>query len=149
MGRDLVEGAPNDGPIEVVHLQAQMLDRGRMAAMMRSLFAGVSALRNHRVRMDVIGDNIANVNTIGYKAQSVTFKEQLAQTLRGAGAPERGRGGSNPQQVGLGVDLGAIRPSTTPGAVQSTGVESDVAIEGNGFSSCQTAIRRSIPGRAY
>src|SRR5690606_9615286 len=95
--------------------------------------AGVSALRNHQVRMDVIGNNIANVNTIGYKAQSVTFKEQLAQTLRGAGAPERGRGGTNPQQVGLGVDLGAITPIHTPGSLQSTGVESDVAIEGNGF----------------
>ncbi len=104
-----------------------------MATMMRSLFAGVSALRNHQVRMDVIGNNIANVNTIGYKAQSVTFKEQLAQTLRGAGAPERGRGGTNPQQVGLGVDLGAITTIHTPGSLQSTGVESDVAIEGNGF----------------
>lgn len=100
---------------------------------MRSLFAGVSALRNHQVRMDVIGNNIANVNTIGYKAQTVTFKEQLAQTLRGAGAPQSGRGGTNPQQVGLGVDLGAITTIHTPGSLQSTGVESDLAIEGNGF----------------
>ena len=72
----------------------------------------------------------------------------VKQTLRGA---ERlsVRGGTNPQQVGLGVDLGAITTIHTPGSLQSTGVESDVAIEGNGFSSCQTAIRRSIPGRAY
>lgn len=104
-----------------------------MRAMMRSLFAGVSALRNHQVRMDVIGNNIANVNTIGYKAQTVTFKEQLAQTLKGAGAPQRGRGGTNPQQIGLGVDIGAITTVHTPGNLQATGVESDVAIEGNGF----------------
>lgn len=101
--------------------------------MMRSLFAGVSALRNHQVKMDVIGNNIANVNTIGFKAATVTFKEQLSQTMKGAGAAQGGRGGTNPQQIGLGVDLGAISNIHTAGNLQSTGVESDVAIEGNGF----------------
>ena len=61
--------------------------------MMRSLFAGVSALRYHQVRMDVIGNNIANVNTIGYKGSRVTFKELLSQTIRSASAPQSGRGG--------------------------------------------------------
>ena len=85
--------------------------------MMRSLFAGVSALRNHQVRMDVIGNNIANVNTVGFKSSRVTFKDLLSQTLRDASAPQNNRGGTNPFQVGLGVNLGTITP-TTPRATR-------------------------------
>ncbi|MFS8653442.1 MAG: flagellar hook protein FlgE [Limnochordia bacterium] len=101
--------------------------------MMRSLFAGVSALRYHQVRMDVIGNNIANVNTVGYKSSRVTFKDLLSQTLRDASAPQNNRGGTNPFQVGLGVNLGAIHTYHTQGNSQATGVATDLAIEGDGY----------------
>lgn len=101
--------------------------------MMRSLFAGVSALRYHQVRMDVIGNNIANVNTIGYKGSRVTFQELLSQTIRDASAPQAGRGGLNPMQVGLGVNLGTIATYHTQGTPQATGVTTDLAIQGDGF----------------
>ncbi|HHT48653.1 MAG TPA: flagellar hook protein FlgE [Firmicutes bacterium] len=101
--------------------------------MMRSMFAGVSGLRNHQTRMDVIGNNIANVNTIGYKSSRVTFADTLSQTIRGATAPQNNRGGVNPQQVGLGVTLSSIDVLHTPGNPQTTGVNTDLAIQGNGF----------------
>ncbi|MBE3518693.1 MAG: flagellar hook protein FlgE [Firmicutes bacterium] len=104
--------------------------------MMRSLFSAVSGLRSHQTRMDVIGNNIANVNTTAFKASRVTFQEIFAQTLRGATAPTAGatgRGGSNPLQVGLGVNLASIDTIHTPGNLQPTGKSTDLAIEGNGF----------------
>ena len=103
--------------------------------MMRSMFAGVSGLRNHQTRMDVIGNNIANVNTVGYKTSRVTFQDSLSQTLKGATAPQRNRGGMNPQQVGLGVTLSSIDVLHTAGNLQTTGVNTDLAIQGNGFLS--------------
>ena len=101
--------------------------------MLRSMFVGVSGLKAHQMRMDVIGNNIANVNTAGYKASRVTFQEMLSQTTRGATAPTANRGGSNPQQVGLGVQLGSIDVKHTQGNPQSTGYITDLAIEGDGF----------------
>ena len=80
--------------------------------MMRSLFSGVSGLRNHQIRMDVIGNNIANVNTVGYKSSRVTFEEAFAQLLQGASRPPGDSsgvsGGVNPVQVGLGMNIGSI-----------------------------------------
>ena len=84
--------------------------------MLRSMFAAVSGLRNHQVRMDVIGHNIANVNTPGFKRSRVTFQEALSQTMRGASRPGEGRGGTNPMQVGLGMNIGAIDTFHTQGA---------------------------------
>lgn len=101
--------------------------------MMRSLFAGVSGLKTHQTRMDVIGNNIANVNTVGYKASRVTFKEMLSQQIQGATAPTETRGGTNPQQVGLGVTLGSIDVRHSQGNTQPTGYITDLAIEGDGF----------------
>lgn len=101
--------------------------------MLRSLFAGVSALRNHQVQMDVIGNNIANVNTAGFKASRVTFKEMLSHTLQSPVAPQEGRGGMNAQQVGLGMDLGTIATVHTQGSLQSTGGMMDAAIRGDGY----------------
>ena len=75
--------------------------------MMRSLFSGVSGLRNHQVRMDVIGNNISNVNTVAFKAGRVTFKEGFAQLLQGASRPPGDLGGINPIQVGLGMQIGS------------------------------------------
>ncbi len=105
--------------------------------MMRSLFSAVSGLRTHQTRMDVIGNNIANVNTPGYKSSRVTFQEVFSQTLRGASSPsgtsQAERGGTNPMQVGLGVNVASIDTIQTPGNLQPTSRLTDVAIEGNGF----------------
>ena len=79
--------------------------------MMRSMFSGVSGLRAHQLKMDTIGNNIANVNTVGYKSQRATFQEVFNQTLRGAGSPQAGKGGTNPQQVGLEYPFPQLTPS--------------------------------------
>ncbi|MTV47802.1 flagellar hook-basal body complex protein [Heliobacillus mobilis] len=102
--------------------------------MMRSLFSAVTALRNHQTRMDVIGNNIANVNTIGFKKSRVTFSDTLNQTIRGASSgDDGGRGGTNPMQVGLGMNVATIEMIPTATSVQGTGKNSDLAINGDGF----------------
>ena len=101
--------------------------------MLRSMYAGVSGLRAHQNKLDVIGNNIANVNTSGYKKSRVTFKSALTQTMRGATQPYQERGGTNPMQVGLGVTIGSIDTDMSAGNAQSTGKMTDISIEGNGF----------------
>lgn len=101
--------------------------------MMRALFAGVSGLRNHQTRLDVIGNNIANVNTIAFKASRVTFEEAFAQFVRGASRPGNGQGGSNPIQIGLGMNIASVDQDFTQGNLESTGVITDLAIQGDGF----------------
>ena len=76
--------------------------------MLRSLYSGISGLHAHQQMMDVTGNNIANVNTVGYKASVVQFQDTLSQMLGAAGAPQNGQGGTNPAQVGLGVKGGGI-----------------------------------------
>ncbi|MFN0150874.1 MAG: flagellar hook-basal body complex protein [bacterium] len=101
--------------------------------MLRSLFTGVSGLRNHQTELDVVSNNIANINTLGFKSGRVTFKEAFSQTIRGAGRPSSTIGGTNPQQIGLGMSVGSIDQLFTQGQFESTGVATDVAIEGDGF----------------
>jgi len=101
--------------------------------MLRSLFAGVSGLRNNQVRMDVIGNNIANVNTVAFKAGRVTFKEGFAQLLQGASRPPGDQGGINPIQIGLGMQIGSIDQIFNQGNLESTGLGTDVAIQGDSF----------------
>jgi flagellar hook protein FlgE len=101
--------------------------------MMRSLFAGVSGIRNNQTWLDIIGNNIANVNTIGFKASRATFAEQLAQTLQSATGPHNGQGGTNPLQVGLGMTLASVDTQFQQGALESTGNYTDLAIQGSGF----------------
>lgn len=101
--------------------------------MLRSMYSGVSGLRNHQTRLDVIGNNIANVNTIGFKSSRVTFKDLFSQTLRAATSAHGDRGGSNPIQVGLGMTLGSIDTNHGDGSIQYTGKGTDLAIEGSGF----------------
>jgi len=101
--------------------------------MMRSLWSGVAGLENHQTRMDVLGNNIANVNTNGFKKGRVTFQDMLSQTLSGAAKPTDEVGGVNPQQVGLGMMVSTIDTIHTQGSLQSTGVMTDVAIQGNGL----------------
>jgi len=101
--------------------------------MLRSLFSGISGLRAHQQMMDVTGNNIANVNTTGYKASQTTFQDTLSQMVRAAGAPQAGTGGTNPAQVGLGVRLAGITSNFSQGAAQNTGRDTDLMIQGDGF----------------
>ncbi len=107
--------------------------------MMRSMFSGVSGLRAHQTRMDVIGNNVANVNTVGFKSGRVTFQEIFSQTLKGASSPDSatGRGGTNPMQIGLGLGVGAVDTITTRGSLQRTDNPTDMSIEGDGFFICK------------
>lgn len=101
--------------------------------MMASLYAGVSGLKNHQVKMNVIGDNIANVNTIGYKAGRVNFQEALVQNYKGAGRPNSVTGGTNPLQLGLGMQVATIDNLFLQGGLETTGQITDLALQGSGF----------------
>jgi flagellar hook protein FlgE len=101
--------------------------------MMASLYSGVSGLRNHQVKMNVIANNISNVNTIGFKPGRVTFQEALVQTFKGAGRPSTIRGGTNPVQLGLGMQVGRIDNLFQQGGLELTGQITDLAIQGSGF----------------
>jgi len=101
--------------------------------MLRSLFSGITGLRAHQTMMDVVGNNIANVNTVGYKSSAAVFKDTLSQMVKGAGAPQNGIGGTNPAQIGLGVQLATVTTNFTQGAAQLTGRSSDLMIQGDGF----------------
>jgi flagellar hook protein FlgE len=101
--------------------------------MMRGMFAAISGLKTHQVMLDVTSNDIANVNTIGYKSARTTFKDSLTQLQRGASGAGGGTGGSNAAQIGLGTQLGSIDNLMQSGALQSTGNPLDVAIQGNGM----------------
>ena len=104
--------------------------------MMRSLFSGVAGLRTHQTKMDVIGNNIANVNTTGYKSQSVTFRDLMYQTTQSASGAnaETGLGGINAKQIGLGVTTGAINTAIAQqGSAQTTNNPFDIMISGDNF----------------
>ncbi len=101
--------------------------------MLRSLFSGISGLRAHQTMLDVTGNNIANVNTAGFKASQVQFQDTLSQVLSNAGAAQPGIGGTNPAQVGLGVKVGGITTNFQQGASQLTNRQTDMMISGDGF----------------
>src|SRR6478672_8380669 len=101
--------------------------------MLRSLFAGISGLRANQTMLDVTGNNIANANTVGYKSSSTTFSDTLSQMLTAASAPNTARGGTNPIQVGLGVQVAGVRANFTQGSNQTTGRPTDLMIQGDGF----------------
>ncbi|MBN1576080.1 MAG: flagellar hook-basal body complex protein [Chitinispirillaceae bacterium] len=101
--------------------------------MVRSLYAGISGLRNHQVAMDVTANNIANVNTTGFKTGRVTFEESMAQMLQGASRPAGNAGGTNPLQIGLGMAVGSIDTLLSQGNLQTTGQITDLALEGKAY----------------
>jgi flagellar hook protein FlgE len=101
--------------------------------MLRSMFSAISGLRGHQIMMDVIGNNIANVNTVGFKSGRVNFQDILSQTLHGATAPSGGLGSINPAQIGLGMTVAGIDVLQTQGNLQSTGKTTDMAIQGDAF----------------
>jgi flagellar hook protein FlgE len=101
--------------------------------MMRSMYAAISGLKVHQTMLDVTSNDIANVNTLGFKSQRTTFKDSLSQLQRGGAAPNAQQGGSNAIQVGLGVQLSSIDNNMQGGAMQSTGNPLDVALQGEGW----------------
>jgi flagellar hook protein FlgE len=106
--------------------------------MLRSLYSGIAGMRGFQTKLDVIGNNIANVNTVGFKTSRVMFQDVLSQTIAGATAPQDGeRGGRNPQQVGLGSVISSIDTIHTEGSPQTTGVGSDLYINGDGYFAVQ------------
>jgi flagellar hook protein FlgE len=101
--------------------------------MMRSLFAAVSGLRNHQLSLSVIGNNIANVNTVGFKTSRAVFQEMLSETLQGASRPTNSAAGTNPVQVGLGMSVASVNSSFNQGQLELTGNIMDMAVQGDGF----------------
>ncbi|WJY28732.1 flagellar basal body rod protein FlgG [Sporosarcina trichiuri] len=101
--------------------------------MLRSMYAGISGLKNFQTKLDVIGNNISNVNTYGFKKGRTIFSDLYSQTVSGASGSTTTRGGVNPKQVGLGSQLAAIDTLHSPGSTQFTGQTLDLAIEGDGF----------------
>ncbi|MDR2006148.1 MAG: flagellar hook-basal body complex protein [Acidaminococcales bacterium] len=101
--------------------------------MMRALYTRVSGLANHQTRMDVLSNNIANVNTIGFKSSRTIFQDMLSQTVQGATAPRGNVGGVNAKQIGLGVKTSSIDILFTASSFQTTNVNTDLAINNDGF----------------
>ncbi|WP_341923912.1 flagellar hook-basal body complex protein [Nocardioides psychrotolerans] len=101
--------------------------------MLRSLFAGISGLRVNQTMLDVTGNNIANANTIGFKSSTVVFQDTLSQMLTGASGASAGQGGTNPIQVGLGVQVAAVASNLLQGSAQMTGRATDLMIQGDGM----------------
>ncbi len=106
--------------------------------MMRSLYSGVTGLRNHQTRMDVIGNNIANVNTVGFKASRVTFNDIYSETIRSGSATNEVHGGQNPMQIGLGMGVSSIDVMHGRSAAMLTSMPLDVSIAGDGFFTVST-----------
>jgi len=105
--------------------------------MLRSLYSGIAGMRGFQIKLDVIGNNVANVNTTGFKSGRVQFKDIMSQTLQGAGAPANGIGGTNAMQIGLGSTISAIDTIMNDGSAQMTNRSLDFAIQGNGFFTVQ------------
>jgi flagellar hook protein FlgE len=101
--------------------------------MLRSLFSAISGLQAHQTKMDVVGNNIANVNTVGYKSSTTVFEDTLSQMLRNGSAPTATTAGTNPAQVGLGTKVAEITTNFSQGSTQSTGRANDFMISGDGF----------------
>jgi len=117
--------------------------------MIRSLFSAVSGLENLQNGMDVIGNNIANVDTTGFKAQEANFQDMLYQQLRaGSATTSGGAGAVNPSQVGTGMDLAEITTDQSQGTLESTGRTLDLAIQGNGYFAVQNASGQTFYTRA-
>lgn len=113
--------------------------------MMRSMYSAISGLKAHQVMLDVVSNDIANVNTVGYKGSRTSFKDSLTQLQQGATAPSGNQGGTNASQVGLGVQLGSIDNVMNSGAFQPTGNVTDVAIQGDGWFRVAAGAPPAVP----
>ncbi|WP_147535392.1 flagellar hook-basal body complex protein [Bacillus marasmi] len=101
--------------------------------MLKSLYSGVSGMKGFQTKLDVIGNNIANVNTVGFKKSRVMFQDIMNQNIAGATPPQDDRGGSNPMQIGLGSKVGAIETLHTPGSPMTTYIGTDLMIDGDAY----------------
>jgi flagellar hook protein FlgE len=101
--------------------------------MLRALYSAISGLRSHQTMLDVTGNNIANVNTTGFKASATQFQDTLSQVIQSASGPQAQAGGSNPAQIGLGVQVAGISTNFSQGSAQATGRSTDMMISGDGF----------------
>ncbi|WNV76459.1 flagellar hook protein FlgE [Geodermatophilus sp. DSM 44513] len=110
--------------------------------MLRSMNSAISGLRAHQTKLDVTGNNIANVNTVGFKASQTVFEDTLSQAVRNGSAPRAEVGGTNPAQVGLGVKVAGITTNFGQGSTQNTGRSTDFMIEGDGFFVVQTGAQQ-------
>lgn len=113
--------------------------------MLRSMYSGVSGMRGFQTKLDVIGNNIANVNTVGFKAGRVMFKDILSQTVSGVTAPTDEQGGVNAKQIGLGTTVGSIDTLHTPGSAQTTNNPTDLRIDGDGFFMVKMSEEQEVP----
>lgn len=114
--------------------------------MIRSMYSGVSGMKGFQTKLDVIGNNIANVNTTGFKGGRVMFKDIMSQTMAGVTAPNGDtRGGINAQQIGLGVQIGAIDTIHTGGSAQTTNRPLDLRIDGDGFFAIKLSAEQEAP----
>jgi flagellar hook protein FlgE len=121
--------------------------------MLRSLNSGISGLKAFQTKLDVIGNNIANVNTVGFKKSQVVFEDLFSQTLKGANAPINSNGtvklgGTNPIQVGLGTKVATVRNVFTPGGPMSTNLHTDLYVDGDGFFVVEDPAGKSFLTRA-
>lgn len=101
--------------------------------MLGSLYSSISGMKAHQTKLDVVGNNIANVNTTGFKKTAVNFEETMTQTIKGARGPVDGQGGVNPATIGLGIKVSSINTNFESGAQQTTGRKTDLRVDGNGF----------------
>jgi flagellar hook protein FlgE len=101
--------------------------------MLKSLYSGVSGMKGFQTKLDVIGNNVANVNTVGFKKSRIMFQDIISQNISGATAPAGLQGGINPKQIGLGVKIAAIDTVHTPGSPMSTNIATDLAIDGDAY----------------
>ena len=113
--------------------------------MLRSMYSGISGMRGFQTKLDVIGNNIANVNTVGFKGGRVMFKDILSQTVSGVTAPVDGKGGVNAKQIGLGVTVAAIDTIHTPGSAMTTNKPTDLRIDGDGFFAVKASEDQEVP----
>ncbi|MFR5265970.1 flagellar hook-basal body complex protein [Clostridium sp.] len=101
--------------------------------MLRSMYSGISGMKSNQVKLDVIGNNISNLGTTGFKSSTVKFQDMLSQSIGDATSPSMNQGGVNSKQVGLGVQLSSIDTVMTQGTLQPTGRSLDLALDGGGF----------------
>jgi len=113
--------------------------------LLRSMYSGVSGMRGFQAKLDVIGNNIANVNTVGFKGSRIMFKDILSQTTAGASAPTEESGGINAKQIGLGVAIASIDVIHTPGSAMTTNNPLDLRIDGDGFFAVKVNEDQEIP----
>ena len=113
--------------------------------MMRSMFSAITGLKTHQIALDVTANDIANVNTVGYKSARTTFQDSLSQMQRAGAAPGRSQAGAKAAQIGLGTSLASIDNLMTAGSIQATGNALDVAIQGEGWFRVGTSTPPAIP----